>query len=110
MASDPFQTTTEQVELGEGGIFTNKLLKLKSTDQTTNLPVLTDLAKELETAVTNLVAGATTTSALFLLSALSTLNDSAISFLILFQERPIVRDRSKLLDIDRRITETAYLL
>lgn len=110
MTSDPFQTTTEQIEIGEGGLFTNKLLKLQSPEQSTNLPILTDIARELETSFTNMIAGSTTSSALFILSTLSTLSDNLMGFTILFQERPIVRDRSKLLDIDRKISEATYVL
>lgn len=110
LASDPFKTTTEQIQSWEWGIFTNKVLKLSSPDANTNIPILTDLLKELETAVTNMIIGTATTSALFLLSALNTENDGLMSFLILFQERPLVRDRSKLQDIDRSISETIYTL
>ena len=110
LASDPFKTTTEQIQTWEWGIFTNKVLKLSSPDANTNIPILTDLLKELETAVTNMIIGTATTSALFLLSALNTESDGLMSFLILFQERPLVRDRSKLQDIDRSISETIYTL
>ena len=110
LASDPFKTTTEQIQSWEWGIFTNKVLKLSSPDANTNIPILTDLLKELETAVTNMIIGTATTSALFLLSALNTESDGLMSFLILFQERPLVRDRSKLQDIDRSISETIYTL
>lgn len=110
LASDPFKTTTEQIQTWEWGIFTNKILKLSSPDANTNIPILTDLLKELETAVTNMIIGTATTSALFLLSALNTESDGLMSFLILFQERPLVRDRSKLQDIDRSISETIYTL
>lgn len=110
LASDPFKTTTEQIQTWEWGIFTNKVLKFSSPDANTNIPILTDLLKELETAVTNMIIGTATTSALFLLSALNTESDGLMSFLILFQERPLVRDRSKLQDIDRSISETIYTL
>lgn len=55
MAEDPFKTTTEQIQEGESGLFTNKVLKLSSPDATTNIPLLTDLVKEIETAVTNML-------------------------------------------------------
>lgn len=110
MAEDPFKTTTEQIQEGESGLFTNKVLKLSSPDATTNIPLLTDLVKEIETAVTNMLIWTATTTALFNLSAVNTATDGIMSFLILFQERPLVRDRSKLLDIDRSISETTYTL
>ena len=57
-----------------------------------------------------MIIGTATTSALFFLSALNTESDGLMSFLILFQERPLVRDRSKLQNIDRSISETIYTL
>ena len=55
MSADPFKTTTAQINDGEGGLFTNKVLKLSSPSTNTNLPLITDLAKELETAITNML-------------------------------------------------------
>ena len=110
MSADPFKTTTAQINDGEGGLFTNKVLKLSSPTANTNLPLITDLAKELETAITNMLIWNATTSALFLLSTLNTQTDGLMSFLILFQERPLVRDRAKLQNIDRDISETIYIL
>ncbi|MBB1543535.1 MAG: hypothetical protein HG456_002115 [candidate division SR1 bacterium] len=110
MSADPFKTTTAQINDGEGGLFTNKVLKLSSPTANTSLPLITDLAKELETAITNMLIGNATTSALFLLSTLNTQTDGLMSFLILFQERPLVRDRAKLQNIDRDISETIYIL
>jgi len=110
MSADPFKTTTAQINDGEGGLFTNKVLKLSSPTANTNLPLITDLAKEIETAITNMLIWNATTSALFLLSALNTQTDGLMSFLILFQERPLVRDRAKLQNIDRDISETIYIL
>ncbi len=51
-----------------------------------------------------------TTTYLFQLAALSTLADNTAGLTILLQERPIVRDWSKLLDIERNLSQTAYHL
>lgn len=47
---------------------------------------------------------------LFELTAITTASDGILSFTILFEERPIVRDRAKILDIERAISNTTYHL
>lgn len=51
-----------------------------------------------------------TTTYLFELATLSALADNTAGLTILFQERPFVRDRAKLLDIERNLNQTAYHL
>lgn len=49
-----------------------------------------------------------TTAFLFDISAISTLGDGIMGFMILLDDRPIVRDWKKLLDIDRDLSNKAY--
>lgn len=109
MQADPFETTTEQITQTEWGLLTNKVLNIAST-WTSFSPLGTDLLRELELAASNLLIGTATSTALFVVSASKLGIEGIMSFLILFQERPIVRDRAKLLDIERNISETIYIL
>lgn len=110
LATDPFETTTEQITAWEWGLLTNKVLNIITWTGTSTSPLGVDILKELEIAASNLLIWTMTSSALFILSALNVEADGLMSILILFQERPIVRDRAKLLDIDRGISQTTYIL
>lgn len=51
-----------------------------------------------------------TSAFLFELAGLSTLADNSVGLTILFQDRPIVRDWAKLLEVERNLNQTAYHL
>lgn len=105
----PFKTANETISEWEWGIFTNNLLKLEGIKNFDDS--LAGQALKIFYVANIRSATASITSAfLFELAWLSTLADNSIGLTILFQDRPIVRDWEKLLDIERNLNQTAYHL
>jgi len=109
LAKNPFEIQTELVANPEGWLFTNKLLKLNSLESFDD-SFLGRTLKIADQALGNVASSTLTSIYLFQLSAISTLMDNSVWFLILASDRPIVRDWMKLLDIERQIIQTAYTI
>ena len=109
LAKNPFEIQTELVANPEGWLFTNKLLKLNSLESFDD-SFLGRTLKIADEALGNVASSTLTSIYLFQLSAISTLIDNSVWFLILASDRPIVRDWMKLLDIERQIIQTAYTI
>ena len=109
LAKNPFEIQTELVANPEGWLFTNKLLKLNSLESFDD-SFLGRTLKIADQALGNVASSTLTSIYLFQLSAISTLIDNSVWFLILASDRPIVRDWMKLLDIERQIIQTAYTI
>lgn len=107
LKSNPFETVTETISTPEWGLFTNKLLHLKDPSLLTN-NLATKTLNAGGTATERIVIANITTTFLFTISAVSTLGDGIMGFMILLDDRPIVRDWKKLLDIDRDLSNRAY--
>lgn len=103
-----FQTATMTISQWEG-VFTNKLLNLDSTKNIDDSLASQALKLFYITSARSATA-LVTSSFLFGLSALGTLWDNTIGLSILLKDRAIVRDRAKLLDIERNLNQTAYHL
>lgn len=109
LKTNKFETATMAVSQWEWGIFSNDLLELEKLQNFDDS--LAGQALKIFYITSARSATALITSAfLFELSALSTLSDNTISLTILLHDRPIVRDRAKLLDIERNLNQTAYYL
>lgn len=107
--ADPFESITEIISLPEGGLFSNRVLTITGL-QNYDDSLIGQTLRLLGTASENLIIWNTTAAALFWISAISTVGDAAMNFMILFHDRPIVRDRTKLLDIERKLSSSTYYL
>lgn len=105
----PFQTANATVSAGQGGIFTNDLLKLEELKEFDD-SLAGQALKIFYTANVRSATALITSAFLFEFAGLSTLADNSVGLTILFQDRPIVRDWSKLLDVERNLNQTAYHL
>ena len=109
LSTNKFKTATEQVAEWKWWLFTSKILSLTGTESFADSLVW----KTLRTADITATRSATsilTSLFLFELSAIWALADNTIGLTILLQDRPIVRDWSKLLDVERTLSEIAYEL
>ncbi len=105
----PFKTANETVSEGEWGIFTNELLKLEGIKNFDD-SLAGQALKIFYTANVRSATALITSAFLFELAGLSTLADNSVGLTILLHDRPIVRDWAKLLDIERKLNQTAYHL
>lgn len=104
-----FETATAAISEGEGGLFSNKLLELKGIQSFDDSLIGQNL--KLWYLTSSRSAMALITSIFLLeLSTLGVLGDNSLGLRILLQDRPLVRDRAKLLDIERNLNQTAYHL
>lgn len=107
LKSNPFETVTESISTPEWWLFTNKLLHLSNPNLLTE-NIATKALNAAGTAAERLIVANITTLFLFQMSAVSTISDGLLGFTILLDERPIVRDWKKLLDIDWDLSTRAY--
>lgn len=105
----PFKTVNETVSEWEWGIFTNELLKLEGIKNFDD-SLAGQALKIFYTANVRSATALITSAFLFELAGLSTLADNSVGLTILFQDRPIVRDWAKLLEVERNLNQTAYHL
>ena len=103
------KTTKQALKDWEGGLFTSEILKLKE-DEDFNNSLAWIALRVLDITATRTATSLITSVFLFELAAVWALADNSIGLTILFQDRPIVRDRTKLLDIERSLSKTAYEL
>ncbi|MDO4713125.1 MAG: hypothetical protein Q4B28_00165 [bacterium] len=105
--SNPFETVQETIHTPDGGLFTNKVLTLEGLEDFNN-SLIGQTSRILGTAIENLVISHATTLLLFGLSNEIAGLDPFLSFSILFHDRPIVRDRRKLLQIESLLRSTIH--
>lgn len=103
------RTTKQTLNDWGGGLFTSEILKLKE-DEDFNNSLAWIALRVLDITATRTATSLITSVFLFELAAVWALADNSIGLTILFQDRPIVRDRTKLLDIEWELSETAYEL
>ena len=109
LSKNGFKTATETMEEGGAGLFTSKMLQLTGL-QTFNNSLAGQSLRIFDITVTRSATAIITATFLFELAAVGALADNTIGLSVLFQERPIVRDRMKLLDVERRLNTAAYEL
>lgn len=90
------------------GLFTTKVLRLNPQEEKDAL--VDRLLSNLVNTSARLLQSTTNTALLVGLSALSVLGSSLSSLKILFEDRPIIRDYKKLLQIETKLTQIAYYL
>lgn len=84
-------------------LFVNQVLYLSGTTSALDL-----VSSSVLGWVKSLFSATTTTLVLLLLTSASTFQSNASSFLILFKDRPIVRDYKRMLDIESELFDVAY--
>lgn len=104
---NPFPIEVASIWELEPGLFSNKLLELEGDFKNSTIA---NLYKHIDLSVKRLTMNTVVTSVLFLTSSISTASNLTVGFAILFQERPIVRDRAKLMDAEREVSKTIYYL
>ena len=109
LSKNGFKTATETMEEGGAGLFTSKMLQLTGL-QTFNNSLAGQSLRIFDITVTRSATAIITATFLFELAAVGALADNTIGLSVLFQERPIVRDRMKLLDVERSLNTAAYEL
>lgn len=87
---------------GDGWVFSNQVLWLKWTS------AIDLIAANVAWNIGSFVSNVTTSVFLFELTAESVLQSNIEWFAILFQDRPIVRDYKKMLDIETELFDVAY--
>jgi hypothetical protein len=97
------------MEEGGAGLFTSKILQLTGL-QTFNNSLAGQSLRIFDITVTRSATAIITAVFLFELAAVGALADNTVGLSVLFQERPIVRDRMKLLDVERSLNTAAYEL
>lgn len=108
LQSNPFETVKETVNLPEWWLFTNQVLTLQGLEEF-NESLIGKTSRILWTAIENLLISHATTLLLFTIwNENALLFDPLMSFTILFHDRPIVRDRAKILQIDSILQHTIY--
>ncbi len=109
LVASKWKTTRQALKAWEGGLFTSEILKLKEEEDFNNSLAWIAL-RVLDITATRTATTLITSVFLFELAAVWALADNSIGLTILFQDRPIVRDRTKLLDIEWALSKTAYEL
>ena len=104
---NPFETVTELIDNPQGGLFTNKVLSLDALKKWDDSLIWRSI-KIADEALSNVVSSTLTSIFLFEISAIWGAIDNSAWFLVLFHDRPIVRDWAKLLNVERQIIQTAY--
>ena len=107
LSKNGFKTSTEIMSEGGAGLFTTKTLELTGL-QAFNESLAWQAIRIFDITVTRSATAIITATFLFELSAVSALADNTLWLTILFQERPIVRDWVKLLDVERSLNTSAY--
>lgn len=109
LATKKFKTATEQVSEWKWWLFTSKILALTGVESFADSLVWKTI-RIADITATRSATSILTSIFLFQLSAVTAIMDNTISLTILLQDRPIVRDWSKLLDVERTLSEIAYEL
>lgn len=103
------KTAQQTLKEWGGGLFTSEILKLNEAEDFNNSLAWIAL-RVLDITATRTATSLITSVFLFELAAVWALADNSIGLTILFQDRPIVRDRTKLLDVEWSLSKTAYEL
>lgn len=105
IAKKTFPLESANIGQLESGLFSHGVLQLKSNNTITN--VLAHIGN----STSKLLIQTATTSLLFAVSAVTTAISSPFSTIkILFAERPIVRDRAKIMDLEREVSKLIYYI
>ncbi len=89
----------------ESGLFSHGVLQLNSNNTISNI------LAHIGNSTSKLIIQTATTSLLFAVSAVSTAISSPFSTIkILFAERPILRDRAKIMDLEREVSKLIYYI
>ena len=107
LSTNRFKTVQRQVSEWEGWLFTSEILKIKE-DEDFNNTLAWKALRVLDITATRTTTSLLTSVFLFELAAIWALADNTIWLTILFQDRPIVRDWTKLLDVEWWLSQTAY--
>ncbi len=109
LSTNGFKTARESVQEWKWGLFTSEILKVEGLENF-NESLAGRALRVLDITTTRSATSLITSVFLFELAAISALADNSIWITILFQDRAIVRDWTKLLDVERVLTQTAYNL
>lgn len=108
ISTNSFKTATETMAEGKGGLFTNELLKIKWYNSTIDDTLAGQALRLFDITASRSLVGTITAVFLFELTAMAAIVDSSLNLTILLQDRPIVRDRSSLMDIEWELSSAAY--
>ena len=103
------KTATETMSEGKWGLFTSQILQLTGLDEFSN-SLIGQSIRVFDITASRSAISIVTAVFLFELAAVWALLDNTIELSILFQERPIVRDWSKALDVEWSLNQVAYNL
>ena len=109
LSTNQFKTARESVLEWKGWLFTSEILKVETLENF-NESLAWRALRVLDITLTRSTTSLLTSAFLFELAAIWALADNSIGLTILFQDRAIVRDRTKLLDVEWSLTQTAYAL
>ncbi len=105
IAKKTFPLESANIGQLESGLFSHGVLQLKSNNTITNI------LAHIGNSTSKLLIQTATTSLLFAVSAVTTAISSPFSTIkILFAERPIVRDRAKIMDLEREVSKLIYYI
>jgi len=106
LQTEDFKSVVETIQESEKWIFSNWLLKLGQLENFENTLAGKSLQVFYKTAERTTIS-ILTLAYLFELSAISASSDNTIYFTILFHDRPIVRDWSRVLDVEWNLSKNA---
>ena len=106
LQTEDFKSVVETIQESEKWIFSNWLLKLGQLENFENTLAGKSLQVFYKTAERTTIS-ILTLAYLFELSAISAASDNTIYFTILFHDRPIVRDWSRVLDVEWNLSKNA---
>lgn len=107
LSTNRLKTVQRQASEWEGWLFTSEILKINE-DEPFDETLAWRALRIFDITATRTATSLITTVFLFELAAIWALADNTIWLTILFQDRPIVRDWTKLLDVEWWLSQTAY--